>query len=445
MKQKTYCIITIGCQMNKSDSERIAGYLNKLGFKETAEMRRADLVVLTTCGVRQSAEDRIYGLAPKIKKENKKAKIIITGCLSERDDVKRRLKKYVDIWLPITELDSLAEKLGLKKKENSSLSGYLAISPKYDSSSSAFVPIGNGCDNFCSYCVVPYARGREVYRPAEEIVSEVKNLIKRGYKEIILIAQNVNSYVSKKQQNLPTGQAGKKATKQISFSELLRMVNDIEGDFWIRFSTSHPKDMSDDLIAAVAGCEKVCEHIHLPIQSGDNEILRRMNRKYTREHYVSLIKKISKHIPEASITTDIIVGFPSETKKQFNETAKLFREVKFDMAYISKYSPRPNTAAFKFKDNIRKEEKKRREEELLKILRKTASENSKKYIGKIVEVLVEGKNKKGEWFGKTRMSKGVKVKSQKFKVHKVKSLSGQFARVKIFEVKGFRMEGEIVN
>lgn len=420
---KTYYIITIGCQMNKSDSERIAGCLNNLGLKEAAKINRADLVILTTCGVRQSAEDRIYGLVPKIKKENKKVKIILTGCLSQRQDVKRRLGKQVDIWLPITELEGLAEKLGLKKKEKSSLSGYLAICPKHDSPFSAFVPIGNGCDNFCSYCVVPKARGREVYRPAEEIIAEVKNLIKRGYKEIILIAQNVNSYKSEK----------------VNFPGLLKLVNDIKGNFWIKFSTSHPKDMSDDLIAAIADCDKVCEHIHLPVQSGDNEILKKMNRKYSVEHYIKLINKIRKKIKEASITTDVIVGYPGETEKQFKETAKLFRNLRFDMAYISKYSPRPGTVAAKFNDNISKDKKKRREEELMKILKKTVFDNNKKCIGKIFDVLVEGKNKKGELFGKTRENKNVKIGGNKF------NLIGQFAKVKIIKIKDFRLEGELIN
>ena len=346
----------------------------------------------------------------------------------------------------------MAEKLGLKETKfpignlvsgvssGGSLGGYLNIAPKHKSRFSAFVPIGNGCDNFCSYCVVPYARGREVYRPAEEIVSEVKSLVKRGYKEIILIAQNVNSYISKKQQN-------KKATKQVNFPELLRMVNDIEGDFWIRFATSHPKDMSDDLIEAIADCEKICEHIHLPAQSGDNEVLRIMKRKYTTEHYENLIKKIRNKIPEASITTDIIVGFPGETKKQFNKTAKLFKKVKFDMAYIARYSPRPGTAAAKLDDSVPRDEKKRREEELTKILKKTALENNKKYIGKTVEVLIEGKNKGGEWFGKTGMNKAVKVRSKKLspqmRDREARSLIGQFVRIRIKEVKDFGLEGEL--
>jgi tRNA-2-methylthio-N6-dimethylallyladenosine synthase len=446
MKNQTYHIVTIGCQMNKSDSERVAGYLEERGFLYSNNPNKSGLVIITTCGVRQSAEDRVYGLAPKIKKANSKVKIILTGCLSQRQDVRRRLKNYVDIWLPITELDGLYKKLGVKNRKteketkfpignlvstSGSLKNYLNITPKHKSRFSAFVPIGNGCDNFCSYCVVPYARGREVYRPAAEIVSEVKNLVKRGYKEIILIAQNVNSYVSKKQQN-------KKATKQVNFPELLRKVNDIEGDFWIRFATSHPKDMSDELIKAIAEYDKVCEHIHLPAQSGDNGILRAMNRKYNKEHYISLIKKIRKYIPETSITTDIIVGFPGETKKQFNNTAKLFEKAKFDMAYIAQYSPRPGTASFKMKDNVSKNEKKRREEVLTKILRKTALENNKKYIGKTVEVLVEGENRNGAWYGKTRTNKQVRINKLE-----LTSLIGQFVGIKIKKVKDFGLEGEL--
>ncbi|MDD4333235.1 MAG: tRNA (N6-isopentenyl adenosine(37)-C2)-methylthiotransferase MiaB [Patescibacteria group bacterium] len=421
-----YFIITIGCQMNKADSERIAGYLEKYGYRPAKNELQADLVVVTTCGVRQSAEDRVYGLIPRIKKENPRAKIILTGCLSLREDVQKRLKNYVDIWLPITELSGLIKKLrvmrsALRKND------YLNIVPKYNSKITAFVPIGNGCNNFCTYCVVPYARGREVYRPAGEIIKEVKNLVKNGYKEIILIAQNVNSYVSK--------------PKIVYFPELLKAVNDIPGDFWVRFATSHPKDMSGELIKTISKCDKVCRHIHLPAQAGDNEILRRMNRKYSIEHYLELIKKIKKSMPDASITTDIIVGFPGETKKQFNNTAKLFKKVKFDMAYIAQYSPRPGTVSAKMEDNVLRAEKKRREEELMKILRQTALENNKKYIGKVVEILIEGKNKKGELWGKTRTEKMVKVESRKGK----ENLIGKFIKVKINNVKDFGLEGELVN
>jgi len=436
MKNKTYNIITIGCQTNKSDSERIAGSLEKLNYQWTDDKDRADLVVVNTCGVRQTAEDRVYGIIPRIKKVNPKVKIILAGCLSQRKDVQRRLKQAVDIWLPINRISNF-QFLISKQIQNSKFKiqncDYLKLQPKYSSHFSAFVPIGNGCNNFCAYCVVPYARGREVYRPAGDVLDEVKSLIKKEYKEIILIAQNVNSYKSlfapknaKKRQN-------------INFAQLLKMVNDIKGDFWIKFATSHPKDMSDQLIRTVANCSKVCEHIHLPVQAGDNEILKKMNRNYTIEHYKKLIKKIRQAIPEVSITTDVIVGFPGETKEQFNNAAKLFKEIKFDMAYIAQYSPRPGTVAEKLHDNVTKKEKKRREEELMNILRKNALENNKKYVGKVVEVLVENK-KNGIYFGKTRTDKNVKIADNR---KQKTDLAGKFVKVKITKARDFGLEGEL--
>ena len=494
--------------MNKSDSERIAGYLEKHGYAFSENKDKADLVVVTTCGVRQSAEDRVYGLIPRIKRNNPEVKVVLTGCLSGRADVKKRLKEYVDIWMPITELSNLANKLdktktpennsegfvrsnlarstachpvinsityakNLSSKYNNTLkdvevegvepsehrmtslaphlvtptsnslyhsNNYFKINPKHNSGFSAFVPIGNGCDNFCTYCVVPHARGREVYRDADEILKEVEELVNKGYKEIILIAQNVNSYKCNANPQIDANQriANAANNETIKFPDLLRMVNNIDGNFWIRFATSHPKDMSYDLIKVIAECDKVCEHIHLPVQAGDDEILRRMNRKYTAEHYINLIKKIRKSIPDASITTDTIVGFPGESKEQFNNTKKLFKEVKFDMAYIAQYSPRPGTAAAKMEDDAPKKEKKRREEELMDILRKTASENNKKYIGKTVDVLVERKNKKGEWFGKTRTFKNVECR-----MLNAECSVGYFVKVKIKKANDFGMVGII--
>lgn len=444
--------------MNKNDSERVANYLENLGYKRTADENKADVLVTTTCGVRQSADDRVYGLIPRIKRMNPKGKIILTGCLANREDVQKRLGENVDIWMPITELPDLKNRLHPRKsKMESSLSGYFRIKPKYESKFSAFVPIGNGCDNFCTYCVVPYARGRETYRSVEEVVNEAKNLIKKGYKEITLIAQNVNSYISpailepkaieSRDPIAPAGRSG----MTINFAQLLKMVNDIPGDFWLRFSTSHPKDMSDELIETMTKCEKLCHHIHLPAQAGDNKVLNAMNRKYTKEHYMELIKKIRKALnkksqtrlpdgrvfnPPVSITTDIIVGFPGETKNQFNETAKLFREVNFDMAYIAQYSPRPGTVSYKMDDNVSRAEKKRREEELNKILRKTALKNNKAYLNKIVEVLIDGK-KKDFYLGKTKTAKTVVIKS------KNKIRTGDIKRVKIYKVGDFGMEGEI--
>lgn len=445
----TYHIITIGCQMNKSDSERLAGALEQHGYKKADDKYQADLVVVNTCGVRQMAEDRIYGLIPEIKKANKKCQVILTGCLAGRDDVQKRLKKVVDVWLPITDIKNYKfQSQNFNSKINFELSGYLSIKPKYNSKFSVFVPIGNGCDNFCSYCVVPYARGKEVYRPAHEIAAEVSGLVKRGYKEITLIAQNVNSYRAQEK------------NKIIDFSALLKAINGISGDFWLRFMTSHPKDMSDKLIKTIAGSKKICAQIHLPAQSGDDEVLAAMNRKYTRADYVKLVRKIRKVLdgrirrklwqPPVSITTDIIVGFPGETNKQFNNTSELMRLLKFDLAYIAKYSVRPGTAAAKLADNVVQAEKKRREQALTKILRKTALVNNKKYLGKTVKILVEGKNKRNELFGSTETSKAVKILAGDFNHRSPRrfaprddQLVGKFVNVKITKTKDFGLTGEI--
>ena len=432
---KTYHIITIGCQMNKSDSERIAGMLEKNDYNRSDNKYQADLVVINTCGVRQTAENRLLGLAMDIRKNNPKCFIIITGCLIYRKDTKKRLEKFIDEWLFVSEIFNFqfsnynfqTNTKNIKCENNN----YLDVQPKYESKFSAFVPIGNGCNNFCSYCVVPYARGREVYRSVEEILKEVENLVNKGYKEIILIAQNVNSY-----------EVSQKPEEIIKFYDLLKMINDIDGDFWIRFLTSHPKDMSDKLIKTIANCEKVCKHIHLPVQAGDDKVLEVMNRKYSVEHYINLIEKIRKVMPDASITTDVIVGFPNETKKQFNNTVKLFKQIKFDMAYISLYSPRPETATFKLGDTVSKEEKKDRENKLLDILNKTALANNKKYINKIVKVLIEGKKKTGEFFGKTATGKVVKIGIMNYE-SEIRNLVGKFVEVKITGAKDFYLIGEI--
>lgn len=407
--------------MNKSDSERVAACLIELGYSEAKLRTEANLVVLTTCGVRQSAEDRVYGLIPKIKKENKDAKILFTGCLSERKDVLRRVGDKIDYCLNINNLPKLAEILGEEIKIKS-YKDYLDIIPSYTSSISAFVPIGNGCDNFCSYCVVPYARGREIYRDKNIIVDEVKSLVEKGYKEITLIAQNVNSYKS------PGG--------DFDFPDLIVAVNEIPGEFWIRFATSHPKDMSEKLIDVIAACDKVCEHIHLPVQAGDNAILRAMNRGYNIEHYKKLLDSIYRKIPQAAISTDIIVGFPGETEEQFGMTEKLFEYANFDMAYIARYSLRPGTVAEKLKDNVSAEEKKEREERLMRILRRTALANSKKFLNKEVLGLIEGKNKNGEFYGKTRTAKNVKCRA------KDDSVIGKIVKVKVDYAEEFGIAGD---
>ncbi len=313
-----------------------------------------------------------------------------------------------------------------------------------------------GCNNFCAYCVVPYARGREVSRPAEEIIKEVKNLVKKDYKEIILLGQNVNSYDSR------IGANEKRIGTNINFSQLLRKINSIPGNFWIRFLTSHPKDMSNELIKTITQCEKVCEYIHLPIQAGDDEILRRMNRGYTSKQYLELINKIRRASAKIrgksaliSISTDIIVGFPGETRKHFLKSAAIMKKVKYDMIYFGQYSPRPGTAAWKLKDDVSKKEKARREKYLNEILKKTSLVNNKKYVGKIFDVLVEKCSPKTPWanscelayevnkgteftyFGKTRTMKNVKFESSN------KNLIGKFIKVKIIKANIWNLEGNI--
>lgn len=447
----TYNIITIGCQMNRADSERLASYLEKLGFKHNSDFLSAKLVVFVTCGVKQSAEDRIHGLINQIFKNNKKTVIVVTGCLSERDDLQKSLGERVKIWFNISDLLNFDKRLVkffpkiklIKNKEKS----YLDLKADYSSSFSAFVPIGNGCNNFCSYCVVPYARGREVYRPAYDILKEVKGLIKKGFKEINLIAQNVNSYYSENDDRISKEFGFKIKSKKIDFADLLSMIDELKGDFWLRFSSSHPKDVSDKLIRVLKKAEHVCEHFHLAVQSGDNDILEAMNRKYTVENYKESVKKIREALDfkngfSASITSDVIVGFPGEKLKNFNNTKKLFKEISFDLVYISKYSPRYKTVSSYLKDDVDLEEKKRRERELNIVLRKTALENNKQYLNKIVDVLIEGFDRKGFLTGRTRTAKIVRTKQ---KADCPNDFIGKFVKVQIEKVFEFEIQGKIID
>ncbi len=434
MKLKFYHIITIGCQMNKADSERLAAFLEKNGLKDKNNFKEADLVIINTCGVRQSAENRAYALVNQIKEANPTATITITGCLSKREDVQERLAGCVDLFFPasaMTDILKLLEKRILKSSlsldEVRLMQGekYLTILPKYQNNFSALVPIGNGCNNFCSYCVVPYARGREVYRPAASIIKEVRELIAKGFKEIILIAQNVNSY-----------QSG-----AYDFPKLLVQLATIKGDFWLRFSTSHPKDVSEQLIDAISSQLKICPHLHLAVQSGDDDILKAMNRKYTAAHFLSRVKKLRQARPGIAITTDVIVGFPGETKKQFNNSVKLFKQAAFDMAYISRYSPRPGTASARLEDNVSLEEKKRREKVIDAVLRETAAANNSAYEGQTVRILIEGINKRGHYYGKTGSYKNVSISGD---YQAQPSLIGRFAAVKITKCQPFGLDGDLV-
>jgi len=333
-----YFIFTYGCQANYADSERIARRLKNLGHIRTNRIEKAGLVVINACSVRQSAMNRVYSKINQFSAQDRSAsgekRIILAGCVLPADK-KKLQNKVSEIWHP---------------------DEYFKNKPLRTKNSGAYVPIMTGCNNFCTYCAVPYTRGREKSRSAKEIIAEIKKLIKNDFKEIWLLGQNVNSYRAREE--------------KLSFPLLLKIINNLPGDFRIKFLTSHPKDMSDELIKTIAECKKVSKEIHLPLQSGDNAILKKMNRKYTIGHYKNLVKKIRQEISNAKISTDIIVGFPGETKKQFENTAKAMRKIKFYKAYIAKYSPRSGTAAFKLKDNVTLEEKRRRWKILNEIIKK---------------------------------------------------------------------------
>jgi tRNA-2-methylthio-N6-dimethylallyladenosine synthase len=427
--------------MNYSDSERISGFLEEFGFQLVSAPKEADLVVFNTCGVRQMAEDRVYGQVYNLAtKTAKRPIIILTGCLAHRKDVQRRLKDKVDLFVSIKDFKKEIKKtLNTKYQIQNTFDRirpdeYFSIKPKYASKHTAYVPIMTGCNNFCSYCVVPYARGREISRPAEEIIAEVKSLIKKGYKEIILLGQNVNSY-----QSFDKNSSSEEEDKLINFSILLKKINSIPGNFWINFVSNHPKDFSDELIETATKLPKVCETIHLPIQAGDDKILAKMNRKYTAKQYLKKVEKIKKAFGKNkpgklfAITSDIIVGFPSETKKQFLESGKIMEKVGFDMVFFGQFSRRPETTAWKMKDNVSKVEKARREKYLNEILKKTSLKNNKNYVGRTLEVLVQ-KEKDGSYFGKTRTGKNVKIISQK------KNLVGKIVKVKITKANIWNLE-----
>jgi len=430
-----YSIITFGCQMNKNDSQRIARILELLGSKRASKENEADLVVVNICSVRQSAVDRAFSKIKNLKLKIKNSKILVTGCVLKKD--KEKFKQCADAIVDVQNLQNLPrvlKDLGFKI-EDAQIRDYLNIEPKYEKSPIAYVPVMTGCNNFCAYCVVPYTRGPERSRPPEDILCEIENWIKRGVKEIWLLGQNVNSYKFKMQNS---------KCKITTFPKLLKMVNDIPENFWIRFTSSHPKDLTDEMIETMAKCEKVTPYINLPVQSGDDEILKRMNRPYTATHYKKLIKKLRSAFKkyrkglesELAISTDIIVGFPGETRKHFENTKKLVKEVGFSMAYIAQYSPRPGTAAYNLKDDVLPQEKEKREKELTEIIKKTALKFNKKFIGKTVDVLVL-KEKNGFYYGKTRHYQTIKFPATKT------NLVGNFVQVKVKKALDFGLEGEL--
>ncbi len=457
---KKYFITTFGCQMNKSDSERISAKLKELGYQSAPDPSGADLIVINMCSVRQSAVDRVYGRFnqfKKLKKQNSNFKTLLTGCVLPSD--LKKFKKYFNYILSIKTLPYWEQALSKNhfyyypsQRTQKFKTDYLKNTPCYQNNFSAYVPISIGCDNFCSYCVVPYTRGPLISRSSKDILAQIKNLVKKGFKEIWLIGENVNSWKVEKERNSrfnppltkspPSLREGGREKERIGFPELLRMVNEIPGDFWISFTSSHPKDFSDKLIKTMKQCAKVTDYISLPIQSGDNQVLKAMNRPYKVSDYKKIVKKIRKSIPDVYLSTDIIVGFPEETKKQFANTAKLFKELRFDMAYIAEYSPRRGTTAFKVKDNVSQKEKQQRREILTKILEKTAIAKNKKYIGKTIEVLISNVIKNKFLVGKTKNYKTVKIVDLPPQI-KPQQMIGRIAKAKVIDIIPWGLKAEL--
>ena len=400
--EKKFKILTYGCQMNVADSERMAGLLKKIGYSLTDDLDAADLILINTCCVRSTAEDKVFGQIGRfktLKKQNPSLILGVAGCMAQKEGenlIKRA--PHVDFVLGTgqsSEIANVVQSLELERKhfvDVSNVSGKIPdemVFPLRGGKVSTFVPIMYGCNNFCTYCIVPYVRGRERSRKPEEIFAEVKQAVAEGFKDITLLGQNVNSYAG-----------------ELNFAELLTACDKL-GVERLRFMTSHPKDLSDELIFAIAGGKNICEHIHLPVQYGSDKILKRMNRVYTVEKYLRLVEKIRAEIPNISLTTDLIVGFPGETDEDFAETLDFLREVKFDAAFTFIYSKRSGTPAATFENQIPDEIKHKRLKLLMDVQNQISLEKNSALVGKNVEVLVEGASKTDEkiFMGRTRSNK----------------------------------------
>lgn len=432
-----YNILTYGCQMNVRDSETIAGLVEALGYCATDEIGEADLIVFNTCSVRHSAENRVFGKLGEIKKlKQKKPDLLIAfgGCMAQIPDHKKRLKRQgVDIVFGTHNIHELPSAIAQVREQSSRIYNvWEKEGPIIENIPSirkpglkAYVNIMYGCNNFCSYCIVPYTRGRERSRRPENILQEIKTLGDQGYKEIILLGQNVNSYYS---------------SEEISydFADLLSDAAGIESIRRIRFMTSHPKDISDKLIHTVANHEKLCKHIHMPLQAGSNKILGRMNRGYSREHYEALISKIRSAVPGVAITSDLIVGFPGETEEDFRQTLEMIEKIRFDAAFTFMYSIRTGTRAADFAGQVLLEEKKQRLGRLNEIQYGIAADINRSLIGTVQEVLVEGASKTdpAKLTGRTDNDRILIFPGPQ-------DLIGNFVKIKVTRVTTFSLFGEI--
>lgn len=437
-KHKAY-VRSFGCQLNVSDGEKIKGLLKKMGYSFTENEHEADIIILNTCAVRESAEDRVFGIIGSMKKlkEEKPSLIIgIAGCMTAQEHITEKIKKsypQVDFVMGTSAINALPALLldCLRgKKFSADISEYddfsEAVEQVRESSFKASVPIMFGCNNFCTYCIVPYVRGRERSRRPEDIVSEVRQLVSDGYREIMLLGQNVNSY-------------GNDLERDISFPQLLRELNKIDGDFIIRFMSSHPKDASKELIDTIFECEKVAKHLHLPVQSGSNSVLDRMNRHYTVEQYLETVDYIRSRDPEFSLTTDFIVGFPNETDEEFAATLDIIRRVKYDNIYSFIYSRRTGTKAADMEDLTSESIKGQRMRKLLEVQREISSENYRRFIGKKMRVLVDGVSKKHDGY--------VTGKSDEFIIAEFEgdiSMTGKFVEIEVMDAMNWAVTGRMI-
>lgn len=437
-RPQTAFVRSFGCQLNFSDGEKIKGMLIKMGYAMAEKEELADVVIFNTCAVRENAEDRVFGnlgFLKHYKEKNPDMIIGLCGCMASLEHVVDKIKssyRFVDIVFSPSAIDKLPkllyEKLCGKKyafDTNEYALSAEGLEQKRDSSFKASVPIMFGCNNFCTYCIVPYVRGRERSRKPENIIQEVEKLVADGYKEIMLLGQNVNSY-------------GNDLEENIDFPELLQKINAIDGDFVIRFMSSHPKDAGKKLIDTIINCEKIGKHLHLPVQSGSNDILDKMNRKYTVEKYMETVNYARSFIPDFSFTTDIIVGFPNESAEDFEKTLELMKRVQYDNIYSFIYSKRSGTKAALIDDKISDEEKGKRMTRLLALQREISTQNYKRFIGRTMKVLVDGKSK----------TEGLMTgKSDEFIIVEFEGgqeLMGSFVNVKITGAKNWAVIGELI-
>lgn len=437
---KNYHIITYGCQMNEHDSENIAGMLEALDYSHTPNPEEADVVVMNTCSVREHADKRFFGMLGQFKKQKKNNPdfiICVCGCMPQQPHIVEEIRKsfsWVDIVFgtqTIAEFPNLLmERIRTGKKQFSIIANNEEIPEEKESKREfkhkALVNITYGCNNFCTYCIVPYTRGREKSRSLRAVKQEIINLVKDGVKEVMLLGQNVNSFRDADGNN---------------FATLIRALDEVEGLERIRFMTSHPKDLSDELIACFGDCKKLCHNIHLPVQSGSDEVLRRMNRHYNRQRYMEIVEKLRATCPDLSISTDIIVGFPGETEEDFLDTLSLVREVEYDSAFTFIYSPRVGTPAAKYDDQIPEKIKHDRFDRLVEDVNRCSAKKNSEYLGRIVTVLVDGpsKNDTGAWSGRTDTFKLVNFTSEE------PLTEGQMVSVRITETKTFSLDGEKVD